>query len=64
MADESTAPLAGAIHDHLELKRQNSALEYEMPPANYMSAATPGLSSQHVSPCDEANTEELAMSAR
>jgi hypothetical protein len=27
---------AAAIHDHLELKRRNSALEFDMPLANYM----------------------------
>jgi hypothetical protein len=27
---------AAAIHDHLELRRRNAALEVEMPLANYM----------------------------
>jgi hypothetical protein len=32
-----------AIHDHLELRRRNAALEVEMPLANYM----PSLGGQH-----------------
>ena len=64
MADETTDPLAATIHDHLELRRRNSALEYEMPLANYMACPGPDASQQGPRPPDEAITEEVAMSVR
>ncbi len=64
MADDMTDPLAAAIRDHLELKRRNSALEYEMPLANYISWPTPEASKQRALSPDEAITEEVATSTR
>jgi hypothetical protein len=34
--DEQITPFAVAIHDHLELRRRNAALEHEMPLVRYM----------------------------
>jgi hypothetical protein len=62
MADETTSPLVAAIRDHLELRARNSALEREMPLANYMSWPTPDSSIRDVLPADEAITEEFATS--
>jgi hypothetical protein len=36
MPDDSGSTFAAAIYDHLELKRRNAALEYEMPLSRYM----------------------------
>jgi len=36
MSDDERASFAAAIHDHLELKRRNAALEFEMPLASYL----------------------------
>jgi hypothetical protein len=36
VADDATSSFAAAIHDHLELKRRNSALEFDMPLSNYL----------------------------
>jgi hypothetical protein len=33
--DDATSSFAAAIHDHLELKRRNAALEFDMPLTNY-----------------------------
>ena len=42
MPHDSTSPFAAAIHDHLELKRRNAALELEMPLARYMPSLASG----------------------
>jgi hypothetical protein len=36
MSDDATPSFASAIRDHLELKRRNAPLEYEMPLASYL----------------------------
>jgi hypothetical protein len=36
--DEPAPTFADAIHEHLELRRRNAALEFEMPLANYLPA--------------------------
>jgi hypothetical protein len=59
---QATAPLAAAIRDHLDLKRRNSVLEYEMPLVNYLDSS---LANSHEPlpdhlPPDEAITEEVA----
>lgn len=36
MPDDSISPFAAAIHEHLELKRRNAALEFDLPLANYL----------------------------
>jgi hypothetical protein len=36
VSDKEMPSLASAIHDHLELKRRNAALEFEMPLADYL----------------------------
>jgi hypothetical protein len=36
MPDDATSSFAAAIHDHLELRRRNAALEPEMPLASYL----------------------------
>jgi hypothetical protein len=36
VTDDATSTFASAIHDHLELKRRNSALEFDMPLSNYL----------------------------
>ena len=59
MADEATAPLAAAIRDHLDLKRRNSGLEYEMPLANYIAEDSADRLVGDL-PFDEAITEEVA----
>ncbi len=67
MADEDTAPLAAAIRDHLDLRRRNAGLEYEMPLANYIEE-NPLLISDEPSrgdlALDEEITEEVTMSNR
>jgi hypothetical protein len=40
LSDDATFSFAEAIHDHLELKRQNAALEFDMPLARYLSVLT------------------------
>jgi hypothetical protein len=64
VADETVDPLAAAIRDHLDLKRRNSVLEYEMPLANYMASPAPDASRQSALPPDDAITEEVATSIR
>jgi hypothetical protein len=39
MSDDATPSFAAAIHDHLELRRRNASLEFEMPLANYLGSA-------------------------
>jgi hypothetical protein len=36
MSDDATPSFASAIHDHLELRRRNASLEFEMPLASYL----------------------------
>jgi hypothetical protein len=36
MSDDATFSFASAIQDHLELKRRNASLEFEMPLARYL----------------------------
>jgi hypothetical protein len=49
LADDATSTFAAAIHDHLELKRRNSALEFDMPLANYL----PSHASRAVRPVED-----------
>jgi hypothetical protein len=37
LSDGANTSFAAAIHDHLELKRRNAALEFDMPLENYLS---------------------------
>jgi hypothetical protein len=37
MPEEGNSSFAAAIQDHLELRRRNAALSYEMPLSRYMS---------------------------
>jgi hypothetical protein len=52
VADDATSSFAAAIHDHLELKRRNSALEFDMPLVNYL----PRNTSRALQPVEEVSS--------
>jgi hypothetical protein len=57
MSDVATTSFASAIQDHLELKRRNASLEFEMPLASYV-AGNASDCDNPVSPADEPEEDE------